>query len=160
LVDHLERQAEARDLRPDHAARARVLVEHGDVVTERGQVARDGERRRASADADDFLAVLLLRRARHRLLDVRGLVIGGDTLEAADGDRFRLRLVFFLDAAAAAGGLARAVAGAAEDAREHVRFPVDHVGIGVAAGGDQADVFGNGRMRRAGPLAIHYFVEV
>src|SRR5262249_863699 len=59
LVDHLERQAEARDLRPDHAARARVLVEHGDVVTERGQVARDGERRRASADADDFLAVLL-----------------------------------------------------------------------------------------------------
>ena len=57
LVDHFERQAEARDLRPDHAAGARVLVEHGDVVAERREVARDGERRRAGADAGDALAV-------------------------------------------------------------------------------------------------------
>ena len=32
LVDDFQRQTKARDLRPDHAAGARVLVEHGDVV--------------------------------------------------------------------------------------------------------------------------------
>ena len=82
------------------------------------------------------------------------LVVGGDALEAADGHRL------FLDPAAAAGRLARAVAGAAQDAREDVGLPVDHVGVGVAPGGDQADVFGNRRMRRAGPLAIDDLVEV
>ena len=82
------------------------------------------------------------------------LVVGGDALQAAD----RHRLV--LDAHAPAGRLARAVAGAPENARKHVRLPVDHVGVGVAARRDQPDIFGNGRVRRAGPLAIHDFVEV
>ena len=82
------------------------------------------------------------------------LEVGGDALEAADRDRL------FLDAAAPAGGLARAVAGAAEHARKHVRFPIDHVGVGVAARRDQPDVFGHRRVRRTGPLAIHHLVEI
>src|SRR5690606_28811649 len=52
------------------------------------------------------------------------------------------------------------VAGAPEDPREDVGFPVDHVGVGVAAGGDQPDVLRHRRMRRTGPLAIDYLVEV
>ena len=51
LVDHLLGEAELRDLAADHAAGARVAVEHDDVVAERGEVARDGERGRARADA-------------------------------------------------------------------------------------------------------------
>ena len=82
------------------------------------------------------------------------LVVGGDALEPADRDRL------LLDAAAAAGGLAGAVAGAAEHARKHVRLPIDHVGVAVAARRDQPDVFGNRRVRRTGPLAIHDLVEV
>jgi len=41
----------------NHSARARVLVEDGDVVAERSEVARDGERRGPGADAGDALAV-------------------------------------------------------------------------------------------------------
>ena len=48
------------------------------------------------------------------------LAVGGDALQAADRDRL------FLHAAAPAGGLARAVAGAAENAGKDVRLPVDH----------------------------------
>ena len=43
---------------------------------------------------------------------------------------------------------------------KHVRLPVDHVGVAVAAGGDQPDVFGNRRVGRAGPLAVDDLVEV
>ena len=43
---------------------------------------------------------------------------------------------------------------------KHVGLPIDHVGVAVAACGDQADVFGNGRVRRAGPLAVDDLVEV
>ena len=93
------------------------------------------------------------RRPRHAVLDVV-LEVGGDALQPADRDR---RL---LDAAAAAGGLARAIAGASQDTGKHVRPPIDHVGVAVAAFGDQADVFGNGRMRGTGPLAVDNFVKV
>ena len=81
-------------------------------------------------------------------------LVGGDALEPADRDRLAV------DAAAAAGRLARAVAGAAEDAREDVRLAVEQVGVGVAALRDQPDVFGNVGVGRAGPLAVDDFVEV
>ena len=82
------------------------------------------------------------------------LVVGGDALEAADGDRL------FLHAAAAAGGFAGAITGAAKNAWEDVGLPVDHEGVGIAAGGDQPDIFRHGRMGGARPLAIDHFVEV
>ena len=58
LVDHRLGQAEARDLRADEAAGLGLAVEHRDLVAQRRQVARDGERGRPGADAGDALAVL------------------------------------------------------------------------------------------------------
>src|SRR5207244_10144354 len=122
LVDHFHRQAEARDLRPDHAARARVLVEYGDVVAERREVARDGERRGPGADARDPFPVFLRGGLGHPRLDV-ALVVGGDALQAADRHGLGLLAVVLLDAAAPAGGLAGTVAGAAENSGKDLRVP-------------------------------------
>ena len=99
------------------------------------------------------LPFLVCGRLRQPVADVV-LVVGGDALEPADRDRL------LLDAAAPAGRLAGAVAGASEDARKHIRMPVDHVGVAVAARRDQADIFGDRRVRRTGPLAIHDLVEI
>src|SRR5439155_8077126 len=49
---------------------------------------------------------------------------------------------------------------ASQNSRKHIRSPIDHVGVAVAALGDQADVFWNGRMCGTGPLAIDHFVKV
>ena len=153
LVDDAFRQAEFRNLRAHHAAGFRVLVEHDAFVAHRGEVARHRERGGAAADERDALAVLLFRRFRQPVADVV-LEVGGDALEPADRDRL------FLDAAAPAGRLAGPIAGASENARKHIGFPIDHVGVAVAACGDQADVFGNRRVRRTGPLTIHHLVEI
>ena len=94
------------------------------------------------------------------------LIVRGDALQAADRHGLRLRFVLavlgraFLDAAAAARRLARPVARAPEDSREHVRLPVDEVRVAVAARRDQPDVFGDGSVGRAGPLTIDDFVEI
>src|SRR6185503_4647896 len=162
FIYDFQRQPEARDLRPDHAAGARVLVEHGDLVAERREVARHGQGSRAGADAGDPAAVgfgLLVYVDAFLDLGVV-LVVRGHPLQAADGDRLGLLQLRLLDAAAAAGGLAGAVAGAAEDSGEDVRLPVDHVGVGVTPCCDHPDVFGNWRVGRAGPLAIDNLVEV
>ena len=71
-------------------------------------------------------------------------------------DRHRLAV----DALAPAGRLARPVAGAAEDAGEHVRLAVHHVGVGEPPLRDQPDVFRNVGVGRAGPLAVDDAVEV
>src|SRR5262249_36224038 len=47
-----------------------------------------------------------------------------------------------------------------KDAREDVGRPVDHIGVGIAAVGDQPDVFRDGRMGRTGPLAIDDLMKV
>src|SRR5207247_10202315 len=77
-----------------------------------------------------------------------------------DGFGLSLAVTALLDPAAAAGGLARAIAGAAENAGKDIGFPVDEVRIAVAPGGDQADVFGNRGMGGARPLAIDDLVEI
>ena len=152
FVDHRVRQAEFWNLAPHHAAGLGVGIEHGAVIAERGEIARDRERGGTAADQRDALAVLR-RRFRHAMLDVI-LEVGGDALQAADRDRI------FLDAAAAARRLARTIAGASQNSGKHVRFPIDHVGVAVAPLGNQPDVFGNGRVCGAGPLAIDHFVKV
>ena len=81
-------------------------------------------------------------------------MVRGDALQAADGDRL------FFDAPAPAGRLAGPVADAPEDAGEDVGMAVHHVGVGEAPLRDQPDVFGNVRVRWAGPLAIHDLVKV
>src|ERR1700730_12877588 len=153
LVDDGLRQAETRNLRADHAARLGVAIEHHTGVAERREVARNRERGGAAPDERNALAVLVYGGARETSLDVI-LEIGGDALEAAD--RHRL----LLDAATPTRRLAGPVAGAAEDAWEHVRFPIDHVSVGVAPRGDQPDVFRNRRVRRTGPLAVNHLVEI
>src|SRR4029077_11267321 len=82
------------------------------------------------------------------------LEVGGNAFQSTDGDRL------VLHTHAPGGGLARSVAGAAENPGKHVGFAVDHVGVAVAASGDQPDVFGDGRVRRTRPLAVHDLVEV
>ena len=146
-------QTEARDLRADHAAGFRILVEDHAVVTERCQIAGDGERSWAAAHQRNALAVLHGRWLGQATTDVV-LEVGCDPLEAADRDRF------LLHAPAPAGRFARPVACAPEDSGKHVGLPIDHVGVAVATSRDQTDIFGDGRVRRAGPLTIHDLVEV
>ncbi len=147
LVDHFVGQAEFRDLAAHHAAGARIGIEHDNLVADRRQIARDRQRRRPRPDAGDPLAVPRRRRLRQQGLDVL-LPVGRDPLQPADGDRL------LLEASPPAGGLARAVAGAAEDAGKDVRLPVDQIGAVMVALRDPADVFRDRRVSRAGPLAV------
>ena len=153
LVDHRIGQAEFRDLRAHHAAGLRVGIEHHAGVAERRQIACDRQRGRAAADQRDALAVAARRRLRQAGADVV-LVIGGDALEPADRHRF------VLHPNAPARRLAWAVAGAPENPGKHVGLPIDHVGVAVAAFGDQPDIFGNWGVCRTSPLAIDHFVEI
>ena len=162
LVDHRLGQPELGDLRAHHSAGKRVAVEDDALVTERRQVARDGERGGTRADERDPLAVLRRGRLREAVADVF-LVIGGDALQPAD--RHRLGpdprgVAALFDAAAPARGLARPVTGAAENPGENVGLPVDEVGVAVASCGDQPDVFGNCGVGGARPLTIDDFVEI
>ena len=154
LVDHGLRQAEFRNLR---CASCRRISDPGRTRRIRSRSARDRARPQARPDrrrparcaCRSSVSTGFGRRSADIVLE-----IGGDALQAAD--RHRL----LLDAAAPAGRLARPVAGPSQNARKDIGFPVDHVGVAVAACGDQTDVFGNRRMRRAGPLTIHHFVEI
>lgn len=114
---HTLGQAEGGDVRAHEASGLIELFEDGDLVAERHEIVRDRERRGASANAGDALAIFLERNFRSRW------------------------------------AISTAIAGAAENCRENVRFPVEHVGFGVAAVGDEADVFGDVGLRGAGPLA-------
>src|SRR5260221_6127214 len=146
-------QAEPRDLGPHHAAALGVAVDHDAVVTQWHQVARHGQRGWSGADQGDALTVLLLRNCRQVGADV-ALGVSRDPLQPADRHRF------LLDQAAAAGRLARTIAGAPQNAGKDVGFPIDRPGLGVFLVRDQADVFGHRRMCRAGPLAIDNLMEV
>src|SRR5437764_9320347 len=79
LVGHRFGEAKARDLRPHHAAALRIAVEYDAVITERHEVARDGQRGGAGADQRDALAVFLLRNGRQIAADVT-FIVGGDPL--------------------------------------------------------------------------------
>ena len=104
-----------------------VAVEDDDLVAERRQVARDGQRGRARRRPGRSRLPFVAAAARGRQRGDVVLVVGGDALQPADRDRL------LLDPAAAAGRLAGPVAGAPEDPREDVGLPVDHIGVGVAA---------------------------
>src|SRR5690606_25059729 len=158
FVDHLLRQAEAWHLCAHEAARLRVGLEHGDVITQRRKIAGHGQRGRAGADAGHAESVLLRCRRRHARAHVT-LEIRGHALEPADRHRLGLAGVVLLHPPAPARRFTGAVAGAPEDAGKDVALPVHHVGVGVTAGRDQADVLGDRRVRRAGPLAVDDLVE-
>ena len=77
-----------------------------------------------------------------------------DALEPAD------RNGLSVDSSSPAGRLARPIASAPENAREHVGFPIDHIGIRIPALRDKPDIFGHVSMRGASPLTVHYLVEI
>ena len=131
----------------------RALLEHHHLVAERHQVVGDRERRRTGADAARRAFRSSRGGSRQAIVDVAAQV-GGDALEAADRDRL------LVDARAAARRLARAIARSPENPRENVRFPVEHVRVGVPSLRDHPDVLGHVGVRRTGPLAIDDLVEV
>ena len=161
LVDHLNRQAEVRNLRPHHAAQLRVLIEQGDLIAQHSQIARDGQRGRPGAQAGNLAPVGNFGRLGHAGVDVV-LIVGGHALQAADCHRLLAAAgqVLVLHPATAARRFARAVAGAAQNSGEDVRLPVEHIGVGKAAMRDHPDIFRHWRMGGTGPLAIHNFMEV
>ena len=148
------RQAERRDVRAHQPAGRRELLEDHDLVAERRQIVGDRQRRRAGADA----ARRACRSSRSGALGRRSVM--SSRRSAATRLRRQIATGLLVDARAPAGRLARAIAGAPEDAREHVRLAVEHVRVGVAALGDEPDVLGDVGVRRAGPLAIDDLVEV
>ena len=153
FVDHAFRQTEFRDLRAHHPAGQRILVEHRALVTHWREVARNGKRSGAAAHERNAFAVFACGRLRQAIPDIV-LEVSGYAFQAADRDRL------FLHTAAPASGLAGTITSAAEHAGKDVRMPIDHVGVAVAARRDQADVFGDGRMRGARPLTIYDLMEV
>ena len=153
LVDHFIGQAKLRNLTAHHAASLRVGIEDDHFVADCREIAGDRQRGRPRADAADALAVALGGGFRQAIPDV-AFPVGGDAFEAADGDRL------LLQAATPASGLARPVAGSSQNSWKDVRFPVDEIGAVMVAIRDAANVFGDRRMRRAGPLTVNHFVEV
>ena len=117
------------------------------------QIARHGERGRASTDAGHAFARAVFGQGGHQRGHI-ALQVGGNALHAADRHRF------FVHAATAARRFARAIAHAAENARKHIRSPVDLVRFGVTSLRDQAEIFGNRGVRGARPLAIHDLVKM
>ena len=147
FVEHFFGEAEGGDVDAHQAARARPFFEDGALVPQRHQVVRHGEGGRTGADEGHLLAVLRSRSFRDAIGDVV-LVIGGHALQAADRDGLAV------DASTPARRLARTVAGAAQDAREHVRLAIQDVGIVELAVRDHPDVFRNVGVRGARPLTV------
>ncbi len=129
LVDHGFGQPKFRNLRADHSAGLRVAIEYCDLIAERCEITRDGERCRSRANQRNALAVFLGGRFRQTFADVF-LVVGSDALKPADRNGLRFagsvcrdrhtQRIIFLDATAAACRFARAVAGAAQNPGENV----------------------------------------
>ena len=112
LVQHRPRQAEGRDVRPHQSAALGVLLEQHAACSRAACRSRATVSEAGPAPISAMrLPFFCLRDLGHERIDV-ALVVGGDALQAADGDRL------LLDAATPAGRLARAIANAAQDARE------------------------------------------
>ena len=80
-------------------------------------------------------------------------MVGGYSLEAANGDRF------FIHAATPAGRFAGPVTDAAEYAGKDITLAIDHVGIIKSALGYESNVFRNVSMGGTAPLAVHNFMK-
>ncbi len=76
FVEHGFRQAKRRDLAEHKAAALELLVKQMDLVTERRQIACDGQRSGPGADQRDLFAVRRKRRLRHKVLDL-AFIVGG-----------------------------------------------------------------------------------
>src|SRR4051812_9616752 len=113
LIEDALGQAERRDLRQHKSTAFELLVKEMDFVTERREIASDGQTRRTGTDEGNLLAVWFKRALRHVRQRIVAIV-GGDAFESADRDGL------FVNAASPACWFTRTVAGAAQDPREHV----------------------------------------
>ena len=160
FVDDRLGQTKTRDLGPHETAGLLLAFKHRDLIALGGQIARHGQRSRARADAGNLLAIAWQWYRHHGAHAVGALVVGRNAFEPANRDRLGLGKIFFLDPSSPAGRLAGPVASTAQNAREYIADPVDHIGVVVTTLGDQADVFGHRGMCRTGPLTIHDLVEI
>src|SRR5437868_6859067 len=103
FVEDRFRQAKRGNLAEHESAAFILLVVKVYLVSERREVASNGQRGGSGADQRDLFAVGLERRLRHEMFDLV-LVVSGDSLQAADGDGF------FVDAPPSASGFARSIA--------------------------------------------------
>ncbi len=150
---HLLGQAKLWDVGAHESTGPIELFEHHDVVAQRHEVVRYGERRGARPDARHSLTILLSRYRREAVAHV-ALQIGGNTLEPTNRDGTAI------DTAPSTRWLAGAVTRASEDSWKDVGFPVEHVGVVETPLGDEANVTGNVRVSGTRPLTIHYPVVI
>ena len=122
-------------------------------VAKRHEIVGHGERRGARADERDAFAVLDLGRLREEFSDIVAQICR-DPLQSADRDGLSI------DAGTAARGLARAVTGAAKDAGEDVRLPVEQIRLGESPLRDQPNVFGHVRVCGTRELAVDNLMVV
>ena len=153
FVEHLLGEPERRDVHAHEATGLRVLLVDHDLVAKWQQVVGDRERRWAGADECDALAVAVGDGLREIGADVIAQ-IGGDTLEAADGDGLTV------DAATPTGGLAGAIAGSTQDAGKDIGLAVEQIRFRIPSLRNEPEVFRDVRVRGAGPLAVHHLVVV
>ena len=153
FIKHLGGQPETRNIGAHQPTRGVQRLEDSDIVPKWTEIVGNAQRRAASADQGNFLAVLRLGRLRQTRRDVFP-VISSNPFQAANSDR----LVF--DAPAPASWLAWAVTHATQDARKNIGFAVFDIRITETALRDESNVFGYIGVGRTGPLAIDYFVKV
>jgi hypothetical protein len=153
FVEDAFRESEPRYLSAHHATALMPLVVKVYFIAERCQVPRNCQRGRATPNETYFTAILPDWREGHTCFNV-ALVVSRDTLKSAYSNRF------FVDTSATTCRFAGAVTGSAKHTGEHVRFPVDHVGVVVSAGGNEAYIFRHRCVRGACILAVDHLVEI
>jgi len=129
---HLVGEPERRD-EPQRAAGPVLGLEDGDRVAEPGEVVGCGQAGRARADDGHALLVPVLGRAELGLRMARVVVVRGEPLEPADGERT-------LQLAPRAGALAGGVAHPPQGAREGSRLQDELQRLVEQAASDQGDV--------------------
>ena len=153
FIEDALRKTERGDVGMHQPAWPFELFEHYDVIAQGQKIIGDGKRCRTRADTGDSFAVLLRGNRRKQVRDF-ATVVGRHALQPADS--YRLAIHAFTPAR----GFTRPVARSPENRRKNVRLSVEHVRIGIAALGNEANVFRNVGVGGACPLTVHNFVEV
>ncbi len=160
VVQNILRQAERRDVGPHQAAGLVLLLEQRDFVAQGPKIVGDGQRSGAGADQARCACRSSAAESWARRCEISPRRSAATRFRRQMATGFSVCFVHSIGkAAAAAGRLTRPVAGPPENRREHVRLPVDHVGFGVLALGDQADVFGNVGVGRDRPIGNRRLCE-
>jgi hypothetical protein len=124
-----------------------------DFITQRSQVTSYSQRSRTAAN-QGYLFSIGLKRTLVNPVNNIAFKISGNPFEPADGHWF------FFNTASSTGWFTRAIASSAQYPRKYVGFPIDHIGVVIAAQSDHADVLRYGSMSRTRVLTIDYFMKI